>query len=159
MPGARYVSKTTCTNGDGFSTTSSSDGVIVDLTSPTPGLVYDGSSLSIDLEYQSSTTIVKAVWKRFADQESGITRYRWGLGTTPNDVDTVNFTVTGRATSGKAEKLTLLHGARYYVIVEATNGAGMTSHGWSNGFTVDVSPPDFSEVNKVYCCYLKMRYS
>ena len=159
VPGARYVSKITCTNGDGFSTTSSSDGVIVDLTSPTPGLVYDGSSLSIDLEYQSSTRMVKAVWKPFADQESGITRYLWGLGTTPDDVDTVNFTATGRATSGKAENLTLLHSVRYYVTVEATNGAGMTSRGWSNGFTVDVSPPDFSEVNNVCCCYLKMRYS
>jgi len=147
VPGARYVSKITCTNGDGFSSTSSSDGVIVDLTSPTAGLVRDGYSLLTDLEYQSSTTVVKAVWKPFQDPESGIIRYRWGLGTTPDEVDTVDFSATDQVTFGKAENVTLLHGMSYYVTVEATNGAGMTSHGWSNGFTVDVSPPELSEVS------------
>ena len=146
VPGARFVSKITCTNGDGFSSTSSSDGVVVDLTAPTSGVVRDGSSLLTDVEYQSSTTTVKAVWNPFEDQESGIAGYRWGLGTTPGDVDTVNFTDTGRMTFGKAENVTLAHGVRYYVTVEATNGAGMTSHGWSNGFTVDVTPPELTEV-------------
>ena len=147
-PGARYVSKITCTNGDGFSSASLSNGVVVDVTSPNAGLVRDGSSLLTDVEYQSSTTVVEAVWSPFEDHESGIIEYRWGLGTTPDDVGIVNFTSTGTVTSGKAENVTLIHGVRYYVTVEATNGAEMTSHGWSNGFTVDVTPPDLTEVNK-----------
>ena len=148
FPGARYINKITCTNGDGFSATSFSDGVIVDLTPPNPGLVHDGSTLTADVEYQSSTAIVKARWTLFQDQESGVMEYRWGLGTSLGDVNTVNFTATGKLTSGQAENLTLFPGVRYFVAVEATNGAGLVSHGWSNGFTVDVSPPELTEVRR-----------
>ena len=49
-------------------------------------------------------------------------------------------------TSAMAGNLTLAHGVRYYITVEATNGAGMTSHGWSDGFLVDTSPPELTEV-------------
>ncbi|KAL9987466.1 hypothetical protein ACROYT_G001779 [Oculina patagonica] len=146
VPGARYISQITCTNADGFSSTSSSDGVIVDITSPNAGLVHDGSSLLADVDYQSSTTLVESVWNAFEDQESGIVEYRWGLGTTPDDTDAMNFTAVGRMTSGKADNVLLTHGVRYYVTVEAANGAGTTSRGWSSGFVVDVSPPELTEV-------------
>ena len=146
VPGARYVSQITCTNGDGFCSTSSSDGVIVDLTPPNSGLVHDGSSLSADIDYQSSTTFVETAWTPFEDQESGIIEYRWGLGTTPDDIDAMEFTAVGRMTSGKADNVLLAQGERYYVTVEAVNGARITSHGWSSGFVVDVSPPELTEV-------------
>ena len=148
IPGARYVSKIACSNNDGFISTSFSDGVVVDVTSPSAVLVRDGSSLSTDVEYQSSTTVVEAIWSPFEDHESGISEYRWGLGTMPDDVSIVKFTSTGKDTTGRARNVTLSHGVRYYVTVEATNGAGMTSHGWSSGFTVDVTPPKIIEVNK-----------
>ena len=148
IPGARYVSKITCSNNDGFISASFSDGVVVDVTSPSADLVRDGVSLSTDVEYQSSTTVVEAVWSPFEDHESGISEYRWGLGTMPDDVSIVKFTSTGKDTTGRARNVTLSHGVRYYVTVEATNGAGMTSHGWSSGFTVDVTPPKITEVNK-----------
>ena len=145
-PGARYISEITCTNGDGFSSTSSSDGVIVDLTAPNAGLVHDGSSPLSDVEYQSSATLVEAVWTPFQDQESGIVKYRWALGTTYDNANAMNFTDVRRITSGKAENVLLSHGVRYYVTVEATNGAGIMSRGWSNGFVVDVTPPQLTEV-------------
>ena len=148
IPGARYVSKITCSNNDGFISTSFSDGVVVDVTSPSADLVRDGLSLSTDVEYQSSTTVVEAVWSPFEDYESGISEYRWGLGTMPDDVSIVTFTSTGKETTGRARNVTLSHGVRYYVTVEATNGAGMKTHGWSSGFTVDVTPPEITEVNK-----------
>ena len=154
IPGARYVSKIACSNKDGFISTSFSDGVVVDATSPSTVLVRDGSSLSTDVEYQSSTTVVEAIWSPFEDHESGISEYRWGLGTMPDDVSIVKFTSTGKDTTGRARNVTLSHGVRYYVTVEATNGAGMTSHGWSSGFTVDVTPPEITEVNKA----LKIMY-
>ena len=147
-PGARYVSKITCTNGDGFSITSSSDGVVVDVTSPSSGLVHDGPSLQSDIQYQSSTTSVEAVWEPFKDQESGVVKYSWGLGTSPDTMDVLNFTDVAMMTSAKKENLTLTHGVRYYVTVEATNGAGMTSHGWSDGFLVDISAPELTEVRQ-----------
>ena len=148
IPGARYVSKIACSNNDGFISTSFSDGVVVDVTSPSAVLVRDGSSLSTDVEYQSSTTVVEAIWSPFEDHESGISEYRWGLGTMPDDVSILKFTSTGKDTTGIERNVTLSHGVRYYVTVEATNGAGMTSHGWSSGFTVDVTPPEITEVNK-----------
>ena len=144
----RSVSKIACSNNDGFISTSFSDGVVVDVTSPSADLVRDGLSLSTDVEYQSSTTVVETVWSPFEDYESGISEYRWGLGTMPDDVSIVTFTSTGKETTGRARNVTLSHGIRYYVTVEATNGAGMKTHGWSSGFTVDVTPPEITEVNK-----------
>ena len=146
VPGARYISEITCTNGDGFSSTSSSDGVTVDVTPPNYGLVRDGSSLFSDIQFQLSTTAAQAIWEPFRDHDSGVVKYRWGLGTTPDNVDVLNFTDIGMTTSAMVENLTLTHGKRYYVTVEATNGAGMSSHGWSDGFTVDISPPELTEV-------------
>ncbi|KAL9987448.1 hypothetical protein ACROYT_G001761 [Oculina patagonica] len=145
VPGARYISQVTCTNADGFSSTSSSDGVIVDITSPNPGKVHGLSQLT-DIQFQSSATLVEAVWNPFKDQESGIVEYRWGLGTTPDEADAVNFTAVGRLTSGKADNVLLTHSVKYYVIVEAVNGAGMTSRGWSRVFVVDITPPEITEV-------------
>ena len=146
VPGARYFSKISCTNGDGFSSTSFSDGVIVDVTPPSSGLVHDGSSLQFDIQYQFSITVVEGVWEPFKDQESGVVKYRWSIGTSPDGTDVLNFTDVGMITTAKTENLTLAHGVRYYITVEATNGAGMTSHGWSDGFLVDVSPPELTEV-------------
>ena len=66
----------------------------------------------------------------------------------PDDVSILKFTSTAKDTTGVERNVTLSHGVRYYVTVEATNGAGTTSHGWSSGFTVDVTPPEITEVNK-----------
>ena len=146
VPGARYTSQVTCTNGDGFSSTSSSDGVVVDATAPNAGVVHDGLSLLFDVQFQFSTTAIAALWEPFRDHESGIASYRWGLGTSPDNDDVIHFTDVGMMTSAMAGNLTLAHGVRYYITVEATNGAGMTSHGWSDGFLVDTSPPELTEV-------------
>ena len=146
VPGAKYISKITCTNGDGFSSTSSSDGIIVDVTPPSPSLIHDGSSLQSDIQYQSSTSVVEAAWAPFGDGESGVVKYRWGIGTSPDLTDLMNFSDVGIATTVRKNNLTLTHGKRYYVTIEATNGAGITSHGWSDGFLVDVSRPELTEV-------------
>ena len=60
------------------------------------------------------------------------------------------FTDVSIATTVRKDNLTLTHGKRYYVTVEATNGAGMTSHGWSDGFLVDVSRPELTEVRNSF---------
>ena len=150
VPGARYINEITCTNADGFSSTSSSDGVTVDVTPPNSGLVHDGWSLISDIQFQFSTTAVQAIWEPFRDDESGVVKYRWGIGSTPDKVDVLNFTDVAMMTSAMAESLNLTHGERYYVTVEATNGAGMSSHGWSDGFTVDISSPELTEVWNIW---------
>ena len=150
VPGARYINKITCLNGDGFSSTSSSDGIIVDVTPPSPGLIHDGSSLQSDIQYQSSTSVVETTWEPFRDGESGVVKYRWGIGTSPDLMDLMNFTDVGIAATARKDNLTLTHGKRYYVTIEATNGAGMTSHGWSDGFLVDVSRPELAEVRNSF---------
>ena len=147
VPGARYVSKITCSNGDGFNSTSFSDGIVVDVTAASSGLVHDGSSLKTDMQYQSSSSKVEAIWEPFKDQESGVVNYRWSIGTSPDRTDVLNFTDVDIKTYAKTSNLTLTHSQRYYVTVEATNGAGITSHGWSDGFLVDISPPLLREVS------------
>ena len=147
LPGARYVNKITCSNRDGFDVTSASDGVIVDITSPLPGRVFDGNFSSPEVIFQSSVSTVEAAWTPFVDHESGIESYRWGLGTIPGNDDVVQLNSVGRNISGRAKNISLTSGSRYYVTVEATNGVGMMSEAWSNGFTVDTTPPELKQVS------------
>ena len=132
--------------------TVASDGVIVDVTPPVNGRVVDGRFMTKDVDYQSSTTHVQASWEPFIDHESGIMGYRWGLGTSPSSDDVMGFTDVGMETSGSTGNVTLTPGVRYYVTVEATSGANMTSEAFSDGFLVDVTPPELSQV----VCYFSL---
>jgi hypothetical protein len=145
-PGSRYINQITCANRDGFTITSVSNGVIIDLTPPISGIVVDGADFSNDIDFTSGGTVVKTVWRGFKDSESGIKGYRWALGTSPGKDDVIGFRDVGKRRQGFAENVTLSQSGPYYVTVEATNQAGMTSQGWSDGFVVDVTPPEISKV-------------
>ena len=139
LPGARYVNKITCSNRDGFDVTSVSDGVVVDITAPLPGKINHMMSSAM-------TTTLQTTWSSFTDHESGIVGYRWGLGTSPGADDVIGLTYVGNRLTATAENVSLTSGSQYFVTVEATNGVGMTSEAWSNGFTVDITSPELKEV-------------
>ena len=126
--------------------TATSDGVIVDVTPPINGRISDGSILAKDVTYQSSTTQVQASWEPFSDLESGIMGYRWGLGTAPSSDNVIEYVEVGKKTFGSKENATLSPGVRYYVTVEATSGSNMTTEAFSDGFTVDITPPELSQL-------------
>jgi len=149
-PGSRYINKIACTNRDGFSVSSLSDGVIIDLTPPVSNIVIDGLDFSNVINYTSDTSHVSAAWKSFTDSESGIMRYRWSLGTSPGKDDIVSFREVGMQRFGKADNVSLVPGGPYYVTVKGTNKAGLSSQGWSDGFIVDLSPPELKVIVKSF---------
>lgn len=142
--GKKYVSKIRCYNKDGFSSFAESDGITVDVTPPTPGSVYDGSSKKMEIDFQSSVNVVGSTWDAFRDTDSSIMGYRWCAGTSPGSCDLIGFQWVGLRTSAKTKNVTLVAYQRYYITVEAVSGAGMTSQATSDGFTVDLSPPEIT---------------
>ncbi|KAK3735006.1 hypothetical protein QZH41_010660, partial [Actinostola sp. cb2023] len=156
-PGSRYINQITCANRDGFAATSSSNGVVIDLTSPISNTVIDGSDFPHDIDFTSETSKFITAWKGFTDSESSIMGYRWALGTSPGKDDVISFRDVGKQKQGKAENLTLSSGGPYYVTVEGTNQAGLSSQGWSDGFIVDVSPPEILKLTRGFRSWLGPR--
>ena len=147
IPQYYYINKIACENGDGFVTVAISNGVKIDVTPALTGIVYDGNSLLIDVDYMPSNSSVRAVWNAFQDKESDIVKYKWGLGTSIGSNDVMTLTSVGRNTSGKTNSVTLISGLRYYVTVEAINGAGLKAQAWSDGFLVDDTAPELTVVS------------
>ena len=129
------------TNGAGSSVTSTSDGVRVDTTPPVSErqpVHFDVEySLSESVDYQSSNTTIYASWK-FVDVESDIVDYSWAIGSTLGGTELQDFVSVGTQTYGINRNLAgqLSHNGVYYVMVEATNGAGLSSNASSDGVTV-----------------------
>ncbi len=137
--GTLYYSTVRAWNPSGLSTTSTSDGVMVDTTPPVAGYVNDGTGT--DLGYQASTTSLSANWDSFVDPESGIVDYEWAIGTTPGAQDVQAFLSMGIVTTGTNGSLTLTPGATYYSTIRATNGVGQTAIATSDGVGIDTTPP------------------
>jgi sugar lactone lactonase YvrE len=126
-----------------------SDTFTVDNTAPTvTGVPTDGPTAGSDIDFQTSTTTLSANWANvFADTESGITGYQWKVGTTPGGAELFDFTTTGiSGTSASASDLMLTQGQTYYVTIQATNGAGLSSTATSDGVKVDTTAPVVSGV-------------
>src|SRR6185436_5521401 len=88
--GTQYFVTVRATNNVGLTVTATSDGVRVDATAPTGGTVNDGTAA--DRDWQSSLTTISANWSGFADAQSGITRYEWGIGTSAGATNVQGFT-------------------------------------------------------------------
>jgi N-acetylneuraminic acid mutarotase len=132
-------------NGAGLLTSRTSKGVTVDSTPPVAGTVRDGTGA--DITYQSSASSISANWSGFSDPESGIAGYSWAIGTTPGGLDILGWTAVGLSTSQTRTGLTLSQGQNYYVSVQATNHAGLSTIATSNGVKVDTTPPIGGPVN------------
>jgi hypothetical protein len=139
VSGTTYFVTVRATNGAGLTTNRTSDGVTLDTSGPTGGTVDDG--IAADIDWQSSTTTIRANWSTFADTESGIAGYEWAIGTTSGGTNVQAFTSVGLATSATNSALVLTNGQIYYVTVRATNNAGLTLNRTSDGVTVDTSGP------------------
>jgi hypothetical protein len=89
----------------------------------------------------TTTTAFNANWSGFFDNESGITKYEWGIGTTSNGNNIVPFSSVGLAQNMNSNTLTLTQGTSYYVVVRATNGSGLTVIRGSAPIKVDTTVP------------------
>ena len=124
-----YFCTVTAQNRAGLNATASSDGVKIDLTKPVAGTVIDSSDGKSSCRSDNATTI--ATWSHFSDVESGIVEYEWGVGTVAGSDDVLPFDSVGlkeSATSNATMPVGMV-----YVSVRATNGAGLTVVGVSDG--------------------------
>jgi acyl-CoA thioesterase I len=114
-----------------------------DTTPPSaPGTVRDGSGN--DIASTASTTQLEANWSASSDPDSGISGYKYAIGTTAGATNTVGWTTLANVTSITRTGLTLAIGATYYFSVKAVNGVLLESTASnSNGqfVTGDITPP------------------
>ena len=117
----------------------------VDTSSPSaPAIVYDGTATGVDTGSTFSTTTLSANWSIGADAESGISGYRFAVGTTAGGTNIKTWTTIGNVLS-TTTAVNLTMGATYYFSVKSVNTIGLISTGTasSNGqyVTTDGTPP------------------
>ncbi|OGS23713.1 MAG: hypothetical protein A2297_06330 [Elusimicrobia bacterium RIFOXYB2_FULL_48_7] len=101
-----------------------------DATPPSaPAAVRDGTG--VDVDTVAFTTELSANWDAGTDDESGIARYWYAIGTSPGSglgaSDMKPWTDNGQATAMISVGLTLAQNATYYVSVKSENGVGLQS--------------------------------
>ncbi len=129
-------------NGAGFkSSVVNSNGQTVDITAPNIiTTVNDGTGA--DITYVNSLTSLSANWSQTTDNESGIAKYWYAIGTTPGANDEVDWTDNGLNLSVTKTGLSLADGQIYYFTVKAENNIALQSTAKnSNGQKVDITSP------------------
>lgn len=127
-------------NKAGLYSVASSQGLMVDNSPPLAGVVQDGQD-GADIDWFTGSGIIGAKWMGFTDPHSYVDRYLWAIGTNPRGSQVLQFTTAGKNTSALCSRCTFTSGSRYYITVEAVNGAGLKSTVSSDGFLVDKTPP------------------
>ncbi|XP_077997650.1 uncharacterized protein LOC144450798 isoform X2 [Glandiceps talaboti] len=145
QPGVVYYWTVTCCNAADLCTTVTSDGIMVDNSPPVAGLVYDGVG-DVDIQYQSSRTIIGAHWYDFHDPHSSLSYYEWRAGTTSGGDDIVQSTKVHLTQKVFISQLSqpLALDTPVYITVRAYNKAGLYVEQTSNGFIVDNTEPVIS---------------
>lgn len=106
-----------------------------DTTAPTTPVVTDSG------QFTNKNDRLYASWLS-SDSESGIAEYQYCIGTAKGTPNVLGWTSAGTNTSVTKTGLSLTSGKVYYFGVKAKNGAGLwSSIGYSNGITVDTTPP------------------
>jgi hypothetical protein len=111
-----------------------------DLTPPAAPVVHDGSGEDIDVSF--STTEISANWEAAEDEESGISRYWYRIGTTPGGAEVLDWIDNGRTRFFRTSRthFSLVRGQQYYVTVKAVNGVGLSSESTSDGVMINEIP-------------------
>ena len=112
----------------------------MDTTPPGQVIVNDGTGQDIDSS--PLTNMISANWGSASDEESGISRYWFKIGTTPGGSEILDWIDNGRVRSFTTSRtnLSLVRGEKYYVTVKAVNGVGLFSESTSDGFMVNAIP-------------------
>ena len=116
--------------------------------SPNLGTVSDGEDPTIDIDYQTNTSEIHATWQGFETANVKIRAYFIAVGSCIKG----NYHVTNNqfipvspatATSFGIQGLSLVNGQKYCIKIKAENLAAVqTDTASSDGFIVDVTPPD-----------------
>ena len=123
-----------------ISTIQSSDGIMADLYSPTVGFVRDG--LQEDESFTPSDTSLVANWDGFADTTSGIVRYEYAVGTSPEGSDVTGDWVSAGLNTSISASIELEETITYYFSIRAVDQVNnISSIVSSDGITTDFTGP------------------
>jgi hypothetical protein len=114
----------------------------------TAGVVYDGPLVQ-DIDFQLDDKAVWLHWTGFKDPVYGIKQYAWCYGLiTSQTADHLNCTTSLaqvdpplKTSAHQFHNISLLHGQRYSVKVQASNPWDQSVSAVSDGFTVDRTAP------------------
>ncbi|XP_070564497.1 uncharacterized protein [Ptychodera flava] len=96
----------------------------VDSSPPIAGDLFDGPIQGIDIKYQNTQEEICANWQNFYDEQSGIDRYEWAVGTSPFSDDIVPVQTISSQIFNKCDNdVNLIHNTTYYSTLVAVNGA------------------------------------
>jgi len=139
--GTTYFVTVYAYNRAGLVSASSSGGVTVDTSAPAPV-----TSVALQLDHPdalagwiASADTLTATWDASSESHTAVS-YRWAIGTVPGGQQVLPWTFVGEYTNATAHGLGLLTGQAYYVSVETTNAAGLSSVA-SNVVRSDPHPP------------------
>lgn len=135
-------------NGAGLYTTSCSNKVFVKLGKLTAGVVYDGP-LAKDIDFQLDDKAVWLHWTGFKDPVYGVEEYAWCYGLATSQTGShLNCTTSLaqvdpplKTSAHQFHNVSLLHGQRYSIKVQASNPRDQSVSAVSDGFTVDRTGP------------------
>jgi len=124
----------------------------IDWTEPVCGSVNDGTGS--DISTTTSLTTLSANWPASSDSNSGISGYRYAIGTSPGDSNVIGWTDNALNTSVTKSGLTLTNGQAYYFSVKTENGAGLINVCHSDGVLVsevtDITENEFGRIISVF---------
>jgi hypothetical protein len=113
----------------------------------TAGVVYDGP-LTKDIDFQLDDKAVWLHWTGFKDPVYGIKQYAWCYGLMNQTAGHLNCTTSLtqvdpplKTSAHQFHNISLLHGQRYSVKVQASNPRDQSASAVSDGFTVDRTAP------------------
>lgn len=142
----RYYLTLRVTNGAGLTTEMAASSIVIDDTAPLLPVVMDqGSYINAEPEQPFEANWI---WSP-RDPESGNAKYEWAIITHGEKIN--QETVWRAGDDTKRVSLTMdefarQHETTYYVAVKVTNGAGLSSIGYSDGIMVDKDAPFLTKV-------------
>ena len=133
------------TNGAGLTSEVVTSPLLIDITPPSKGNVKVGNTAK--LKYFKKGDLIKAEWRGFADNESGLSHFEWATcQVSAKDKCISPYVSAGVKTKVDIDALGLSYGVSYAVIVRAFNKVGLFSEATSNQFILDGAKPSAGTV-------------
>ena len=145
--GLQYFFTVEATNGAGLKEAVYSDGITIDSSPPVIKGIYHGVKQEQNdvpqSMIQNDGRYIAFHWDKPHDNESGISSVEWCAGTKNTSCDIVSFTPVGSENTSVKYFMSesLASGTFVFVMLVATNGAGLTSTVVPPPLLIDTSPP------------------
>lgn len=117
---------------------------VVDAQPPQAGLVFDSLAGTPDADFTGTNNAVAGNWRWWRDAETRIRFFEVSLGTSPGATDVIEWRNVGSQTDvcwSLADDELLPDAVELFLNVRATDDAGHSTVGSSDGITVDLTPP------------------